>query len=107
MARVGRGGCSESLRAAKQQYQAAQNAQRELTIAFDAIGMNFLHLDPVIHHALLKEAMAFGAEKAVENFVKLVDGIESYEGSTTEDNKANVLREIYRARAAKIDAASK
>jgi hypothetical protein len=89
------------------EYKKAQNAQRELTVAFDAISMNFMDLDPVVHGALLKEAMALGAEKAVANFIKLVGDMGAYDKPIDGESMAKVLREIYRARAEQIDAASR
>ena len=91
-------------KAAKQRYQEAQTAQQELIVAFDAVGINFMHLDPIIHHVLLKEAMAVGTEKTMERFSLFAEEVANYEGTSTEEDKANLLREIYRARAAEVDA---
>jgi hypothetical protein len=91
-------------KSAKQTYQQAQTAQRELTVAFDALGLNFMQLDPVVHGALMKEAMVLGTEAAVANFVKMTEAAQNYEGDVTDDQKANVFREYYRARGEKFAA---
>ncbi len=92
----------ETLKAAKQQHDRAKTAQRELTVAFRAIGVNFMNLHPVVHRAVLKEAMATSPEQAVEFFVELSSEISGYEG-VSDDRKANVLLEIYRARDSKFE----
>jgi hypothetical protein len=83
-------------KAAKTSIVAAKTAQQELTVAFDAIGVDFMALHPVIHGAILKEAMVRGTEAASAQFIVFSTALD--EGSGTDDQKANVLREIYRAR---------
>ena len=45
--------------------------QRELTVAFDAIGINFMQLNAVIRDALIREAILNGTEAAAAKFIAL------------------------------------
>jgi len=83
--------------AARANLVAAKIAQQDLTVAFDAIGVDYMELHPVIHRALRKEAMVRGAEAAAAQFVSFASALN--EGDGTHDEKANILREIYRVRA--------
>jgi hypothetical protein len=83
--------------AARANLVAAKIAQQNLTVAFDAIGVDYMKLHPVIHRAILKEAMVRGAEAAAAQFVSFAIALD--EGDGTHDEKANILRDIYRVRA--------
>ena len=90
-----------AFKAARKRYTQTQTAQQELVVAFNAIGTNFMHLHPLIHRALLMEAIMTGTEATMEKYIELVTGLEEYEGGT-DDQKANVLLELYRARGQKF-----
>jgi hypothetical protein len=83
--------------AARANLLAAKTAQQKLIVAFDAIGVDFIELHPVIHRAIRKEAMGRGTEAAAAQFVVLTSALD--EGDGTDDEKTNILGEIYRARA--------
>jgi hypothetical protein len=68
------------------------------------VGMNFMHLHPVIHSALLKEALVTGVEETIENFAKLTEEVQHYSDEMSDDVRASVLREIYRERSQKFGA---
>jgi ABC-type transporter Mla subunit MlaD len=75
----------------------ATQAQRELTAAFEAIGMNFSKLNPIVHNALLKEALATSAGSAMANFNEVLSTLQ--ESTASEEGKLGVLREFYAYRA--------
>ena len=79
------------------QLQRATQAQLELTAAFDAIGMNFKELNPIVHNALLKEALATNPDTATANFSEAMSALE--ESTASDDVKTRVLREFYADRA--------
>ena len=54
-----------------------------------AAGMDFMHCVPVVHLALVKSVCKIRANGRK---------IQNHEGDVTDDNRANVMREIYRAR---------
>jgi hypothetical protein len=82
--------------------QEAEATQKELTAAFDAIGLTFRLLDPVIQQALVKEATTLGTDKAMKNLLRIAKEVDTHDGATQE-MKMGVLRDIYRERAAKLD----
>jgi len=84
-------------KAAKEELQQAKRAQVELTVAFEAIGMNIKKMNPIIHNALLKEALATSTEKAVANFIAAMDALKK--SSASQDIKARGLRAFYADRA--------
>ena len=90
-------------KAGKRRRQEAQAIQRELAAAFDAIGLTYMRMDPVIQQALLKEATTLGTDKTMKNFLRIAKEVDTHDGSATQETKMHVLREIYRERAAKID----
>ena len=47
------------------------NAQRELIVAFDAFGINFMELHTVIRDKLIRDAMLNGAEASAARFIAL------------------------------------
>ena len=61
--------------------------------------------DPAIRQALVKEAMASDAHRALINFMNLENAVCGSPKYATEESKATALREIYRPSAAKFDAA--
>ena len=83
--------------AARANLVAARIARQDLTVAFAAIGVDYMELHPVIHRAIRKEAMVRGAEAAAAQFVSFAIALD--EGDGTHDEKANILRDIYRVRA--------
>ena len=83
--------------AARANLVAARIAQQDLTVAFAAIGVDYMELHQVIHRAIRKEAMVWGAEAAAAQFVSFASTLD--EGDGTHDEKVNILREIYRVRA--------
>ena len=84
-------------KAAKEELQQAKQASVELTVAFEAIGINFMKMNPIIHNALLKEALATSTEKAVANFIAGMDALKK--SSASPDVKARGLRAFYAHRA--------
>ena len=60
--------------AARANLVAAKIAQQDLTVAFAAIGVDYMELHPVIYRAIRKEAMVRGAEAAAALDVSLVVG---------------------------------
>jgi hypothetical protein len=88
------------LKAAKLKDRATVESQRKLTMAFGAIGMDFMQLHPVIHGALLNEAIATSSEAAMEVYLKAVEALLDAPG--TDEMKAQVLLEIYTDRANKF-----
>ena len=95
-----------SFKAARQRRQRARKARQELIAAFYKNGANFMRLDPVIRQALVKEAMTSDADWAMKNFMNLEDAVSGSPKYATAEDKATALREIYRVRTAKIDAAN-
>jgi len=83
--------------AARANLVAAKAAQHDLAVAFDAIGIDFMELHPVIHRAVWNEALVRGTEAAAAQFVQFTGALD--EGDGTDEEKANILHEIYRARA--------
>ena len=83
--------------AARANLVAAKTAQQDLAVAFDAIGVDFMELHPVIHRAVRNEALVRGTEAAAAQFVQFTGALD--EGDGTDEEKANILQEIYRARA--------
>ena len=83
--------------AARANLVAARIAQQDLIVAFAAIGVDYMELHPVIHRAIRKEAMVRGADAAAAQFVSFASALD--EGDGTPDEKASILREIYRVRA--------
>jgi hypothetical protein len=84
-------------KAAKEELQQAKQASVELTAAFEAIGVDFMKMNPIIHNALLKEALATSTEKSVANFVAGLNGLKK--SSASPDVKARGLRAFYADRA--------
>jgi len=84
-------------KAAKGELQQAKQASVELTAAFEAIGVDFMKMNPIIHNALLKEALATSAEKAVANFVAGLNALKK--SSARPEDKARGLRAFYAHRA--------
>ena len=76
--------------AARANLVAAKTAQQELIVAFDAIGVDFMELHPVIHRAIRKEAMVRGTEAAAAQFVVFASALD--DGDGTDDEKTNILR---------------
>ena len=87
----------------RRRRQEAQAVQKELAAAFDAVGLTFMRMDPVIQRALVKEATALGTDKTMKNFLRIAKEVDAHDGSETSETKMGVLREIYRERAGKID----
>ena len=77
--------------------QQATQAQIELRVAFEAIGMNFTELNPIVHNALLKEALATSTDTAMANFSEALSALE--ESTVSDEAKTRVLREFYADRA--------
>ena len=88
------------LKAAKLKERAAAESRRKLTVAFGAIGMDFMQLHPVIHGALLKEAIATSSEAVLEVYLRAIETLLECPG--TDEMKAQELLEIYTERANKI-----
>ena len=82
---------------AKEKLQQLTQAKIELAVAFEAIGMNFIELNPIVHNALLKEALATSPDKAMANFSKAWSAVK--ESGASLEGKMNVLREFYGYRA--------
>lgn len=80
-----------------------KRVQQELVVAFNRsdLGMNFMHLHPVIHGAILEEAVAMGVEQAVSNFLEIAETIEQ-RGDLSEGEKAQALKEVYKQRQEKV-----
>ena len=77
--------------------QKAKQAQVELTAALQAVGINFMKMNPTIHNALLMEAAATSTEDAVAHFVAALDALKT--SSASRDAKARGLRAFYAYRA--------
>jgi hypothetical protein len=82
---------------AREKLQQATQAQMELTVAFEAIGINFIELNPIVHNALLKEALATSMDTAMANFSEALSALE--ESTASDEAKTRVLREFYADRA--------
>jgi hypothetical protein len=82
---------------ARENLQQVTQAKIELGVAFEAIGMNFMELNPIVHNALLKEALATSADTAMANFSETLSAIEA--SGASHEGKSNVLREFYGYRA--------
>jgi hypothetical protein len=59
--------------------------------------VNFAELNPIVHNALLKEALATSTDAATANFSEALSALE--ESAASEDTKTRVLREFYADRA--------
>ena len=81
----------------KEKLHQISQARMEFTVAFEAIGMNFTELNPIVHNALLKEASATSTAKAMANFIEAWNAIER--SGASDEGKINVLREVYGYRA--------
>jgi glycine cleavage system protein P-like pyridoxal-binding family len=77
--------------------QQAKQARAELTVALEAIGINFMKMNPVIHNALLMEATATSTEEAIAHFIAALDALKT--SSASRDAKARGLRAFYAYRA--------
>ena len=77
-------------KAAKPKDKAAES-ERKLTEAFGAIGMNFMRLHPVMHNALLKEAIATSSEETMEIYLKAIEAL--VESPGTDNMKGDLHRE--------------
>ena len=84
-------------KAAKEELQQAKRASVELTVAFKAIGVDFMKMNPIIHNALLKEALATSTEKAVANFIAGLNALKK--SSASQNIKARGLQAFYAHRA--------
>jgi hypothetical protein len=80
-----------------QKLQQATQARTELAIAFEAIGMNFTELNPIVHNALLKEALATSAVSAMATFKDVLSKVQN--STASKEGKMGVLREFYAYRA--------
>jgi hypothetical protein len=78
-------------------FQQAKQARGELTVALEAIGINFMKMNPIIHNALLKEALATSTEEAMAHFIAALDALKT--SSASHDAKARGLRAFYAYRA--------
>lgn len=81
----------------KERHRRAKTAQTDLKERFSLLGMNFMHLHPTIHGALLREAMVVGAAETLENFAAIASEVEKTPGLDA-DGKANLVIERYRNR---------
>ncbi|MGZ5870943.1 MAG: hypothetical protein ACXWKP_02405 [Bradyrhizobium sp.] len=81
----------------KEKLRQISQAKKEFTAAFEAIGMNFIQLNPIVHNALLKEALATSTAKAMTNFIEALSVLEK--SGASREGKTNVLREVYGYRA--------
>jgi hypothetical protein len=81
-------------KAVKQEYEKLNKA-RELTTAFDGLRMNFMHLDPVLRNALLKEAVATGTETTMETYTKAEEAL----SGEPEEKRLRILVRTYADRA--------
>jgi ABC-type transporter Mla subunit MlaD len=77
--------------------QQATQAQIELKVAFEAIGVDFTELNPIVHNALLKEALATSTDIAMANFSEALSALA--ESTASDEAKTRVLREFYADRA--------
>jgi len=82
---------------AGENLQPATRAKIGLAAAFEAIGLNFIELNPIVHNALLKEALATSTDQAMAKFCETLSAIEG--SGVSHDGKTNVLREFYGYRA--------
>jgi hypothetical protein len=77
----------------------AQEAQRYLAEEFAKHGLDFMGLHPVIHRALLDEVLVFGrVERTIEMFFETAALVQKK--ALTDDEKANMLLEVWKARGA-------
>ena len=76
--------------AARANLVAAKTAQQDLAAAFDAIGIDFTELHPVIHRAIRNEAIVRGTEAAAAQFVQFASALD--EGDGTDEEKATFFR---------------
>lgn len=75
-------------------YDRAAETQRQLQEEFASFGVNFMHLHPLIHGSVLREATFAGVPLALQHFhdyAQYVAGLDA-----TDDEKAKALLEIYR-----------
>jgi hypothetical protein len=82
---------------AGESLQPVTQARMGLAAAFEAIGLNFTELNPIVHNALLKEALATSTDQAIARFCETLRAIDG--SGVSHDGKANVLREFYGYRA--------
>jgi hypothetical protein len=72
----------------------ATDVQKDLTFLFKERGMDFMHLNPVIHNVVLRDAMALGNPKlATEKFFTTVEMFGHKGGN--DDEKAGALLAYY------------
>jgi hypothetical protein len=55
-----------------EKYQGAKRSRSELKEAFAGIGMNFMQLHPLLHRAILREAIATDTSSAIAAFAENV-----------------------------------
>jgi hypothetical protein len=87
----------QRLRVLSEQRRRASASETELQSAFKARGLNFMDLDPVIHGALLREALLHGAGNAVSTFVEITGEVEG-DNDLSVAQKAAMLVDTYRER---------
>jgi hypothetical protein len=82
------------------------SSRRALTEEFKKYDFNFMNIDPVLHNALIDEVVLFGrVERTVKMFFETAQQIEKTDASS--DEKAQMLVEAYRAKAALQDSLAK
>jgi hypothetical protein len=75
-------------------YRLATSQQREMTMAFAEIGVNFMHLDTKFTKHLIKEAMETDAAAVAAKYMPLVESITILSGHvvTPEFNRRLMFR---------------
>jgi hypothetical protein len=72
----------------------ASAIQKELQNEFAEADINFMELHPIMHRAILKDAMNFGVPMATARFQKYAEGLVQMQGS--DDEKSELLLDLYR-----------
>ncbi|GLS37230.1 hypothetical protein GCM10010869_28230 [Mesorhizobium tianshanense] len=93
---------STAYRATSEAIDEAQRVQRELTDEFARSGLDFMTLHPIIHGAVLAEALAFGRiDRTVEMFFEIAEMIGRK--ALSEEDKAKMLLDVWKDRAEMIN----
>lgn len=78
----------------KDDAQRAKQIQAELCVGFEAsMGVNFMSLHPTLHRCILKEALAFGSEKTMEEFILISSVLDSE--NVSDELKSKILVATY------------
>jgi hypothetical protein len=98
-------GIFRRLKEASAVHDHAREIQKKLQEEFSALGINFMQLHPLIHGSVLREATFAGVPLALQHFHEYSQHVAGLD--VTDDEKANILLDIYREHERTVNEAMK